>query len=227
MNQSHLTVCKKITMLPSREVKTSPSAGVAIYTYSGLALFNPMLRIRFFIISGSKIPHSCFEAGSESSTFGQGMVKIYYFLTLGRKYHIPARRKQECGIFCLGVIKNSIRFTGGKLASPHLVFATLFFLPSCVIYCNWILLHVSRCVSPYWNTVCTRVADFGLFASWIPKFRRVFGLDQSQFRKHVGISDLIGVNSGNTSDFRTRWESIPKTQNILILLNLLTRFLFI
>ena len=56
---------------------------------------------------------------------------------------------EKCVIFGLGVRKNSIRFTGVKLASPHLVFATLafgssgnlrdyglfkFFLPRCVIY---------------------------------------------------------------------------------------------
>ena len=42
---------------------------------SGAALFIPMLRIRFFIIPGPKIPHSRFGAGRESGTFGQGMVK--------------------------------------------------------------------------------------------------------------------------------------------------------
>ena len=51
--------------------------------YSGLALFTPMLRIRFFIIPGLKIPHSRFEAGSESGTFGQGMLKNYLRITYG------------------------------------------------------------------------------------------------------------------------------------------------
>ena len=64
---------------------------------SGVVLFTPMLRIRVFIILGPKIPHSRFGAGSESGTFGQGMVK------------------------------NSIRSTEVKSASPHLVFATLAF----------------------------------------------------------------------------------------------------
>ena len=45
---------------------------------SGGDLFILMLRIRFFIIPGPKIPHSRFEAASESGTFGHGMVKIYF-----------------------------------------------------------------------------------------------------------------------------------------------------
>ena len=32
-----------------------------------------------------------------------------------------------------------------------------------------------------------RVADFALLASWSPKFRRVFGLDSDQVRKHVAL----------------------------------------
>ena len=39
---------------------------------------------------------------------------------------LPAQ-KRECGIFDPGRVKNSIRFTGVKLASPHLVFDTLAF----------------------------------------------------------------------------------------------------
>ena len=35
--------------------------------------------------------------------------------------------KRECSIFGPGMTKNSIRSTGVKLDSPHLVFATLFF----------------------------------------------------------------------------------------------------
>ena len=41
--------------------------------------------------------------------------------------HSRPAQKRECVIFCLGVRKNSIRSTGVKLASPHLVFATLAF----------------------------------------------------------------------------------------------------
>ena len=35
---------------------------------------------------------------------------------------LPAQ-KRECGIFSTGMVKNSIRSMGVKLASPHLVFA--------------------------------------------------------------------------------------------------------
>ena len=56
-----------------------------------------MLRIRFFTIPWPKVPHS-----------------------------LPAQNR-ECSIFGPGMVKNSIRFTGVKLADPHLVFATLAF----------------------------------------------------------------------------------------------------
>ena len=53
----------------------------------------------------------------------------------------------------------------------------------------------------------TRVASAqfpeALNFSTSPETPRTSGLDRSQFRKHVGISDLMGVNSGNTSDLRT------------------------
>ena len=39
--------------------------------------FLPRCVIYYFTIPGPKIPHSCFWAGSESGTFGQGMVKNY------------------------------------------------------------------------------------------------------------------------------------------------------
>ena len=48
---------------------------------SGVTLYIPMLRIRFFIIPGPKIPHSRFGARSESGTFGQGMVKTIFLHT--------------------------------------------------------------------------------------------------------------------------------------------------
>ena len=43
-------------------------------------------------------------------------------------------RKCVCGIFGPGMVINSIRSTEIQLASPHLVFATRFSLPRCVIY---------------------------------------------------------------------------------------------
>ena len=66
--------------------------------------------------------------------------------------HSRLAQKREYVIFGLAVRKNSIRSTGVKLASPHLVFATLafssggnlrtlrtvssFFLPRCVYTIN-------------------------------------------------------------------------------------------
>ena len=45
-------------------------------------------------------------------------------------------------------------------------------------------------------------SDFRTWSESIPKTRRNFGLDGSQFRKHVGLADLMGVNSENTSEYR-------------------------
>ena len=68
---------KKIVYYTTREVKSWPvqSTCKLANMCSGVALFIPMLRIRFFTIPGPKIPHSRYGAGSESGTFGQGMVK--------------------------------------------------------------------------------------------------------------------------------------------------------
>ena len=41
--------------------------------------------------------------------------------------HSRRAQKPECGIFSLGVKKNSMRSTAVKFASPHLVFITLAF----------------------------------------------------------------------------------------------------
>ena len=41
--------------------------------------------------------------------------------------HSRSVQKRECGIFGIGVRKNSIRSTGLKLVSPHVMFATLAF----------------------------------------------------------------------------------------------------
>ena len=49
---------------------------------------------------------------------------------------LPAQ-KRECGIFGPGMVKNSIRSTGVKLASPHLVFATLAFGSGGNLYEIW------------------------------------------------------------------------------------------
>ena len=60
--------------------------------------------------------------------------------------------------------------------------------------------------------ICSSTISFGPrkpIVTW-PKPRWNSGLESSQVRKHVGISDLMGVNSENTSEFRTWWESIPK-----------------
>ena len=57
---------------------------------SMVPLFIPMLRIRLFIIPGPKIPHSRFGAGSESGTFGQGMVKKYISKNLLSENNYPS-----------------------------------------------------------------------------------------------------------------------------------------
>ena len=76
----------EIVYYTTREVKNGPgqstcklppeSKARVANMCSGVVLF--MLRIRFFIIPGQKIPHSRFGGGSESGTFGQGMVKKSY-----------------------------------------------------------------------------------------------------------------------------------------------------
>ena len=53
---------------------------------------------------------------------------LLFFAHTGPKVpHFRPVQKRECCIFGLGVRKNSIRSTGVKLASLHLVFATLAF----------------------------------------------------------------------------------------------------
>ena len=117
---------------------------------SGVSLFIPMLRIRFFIIPGPKIPHSRFGAGSESGTFGQGVVKNF-FLPRGPKVplSLPAPNR-ECCIFGLTRQKNRILTVGANkecLRShvchpsrrrgwqfPRDLGHSLLLLPWCVIY---------------------------------------------------------------------------------------------
>ena len=53
-----------------------------------------------------------------------------------------------------------------------------------------------------------------LNSSTSPETPRTSGLDRSQFRKHVDISDLMGVNSGNTSDLRTWLPPSPKVRRV-------------
>ena len=67
----------------------------------GLSLFIPMLRIRFFITPGPKIPHSRFGTGSESGTFGQGrygekiITQSRYRRLSGRRTYLGARLKND------------------------------------------------------------------------------------------------------------------------------------
>ena len=76
----------------------------------------------------------------------------------------------------------------------------------------WIIIHKRVRRVYIVNRVASAQFPEALNSSTSPETPRTSGLDQSQFRKHVGISDLMGVNSGNTSDFRTWWKSIPKTR---------------
>ena len=75
-------------------------------TCSRVAHFISMLRIRFFTIPGPKIRHSCFEAGKESGTFGQGMVKNNIQTIASKKeslrsYVIVARGEAEVILLAL------------------------------------------------------------------------------------------------------------------------------
>ena len=66
--------CRLIQNRVILDESPEPKARVA-NTSCGLANFTPVERILFFLTSRPKIPHSRFGAGSESGTFGQGMVK--------------------------------------------------------------------------------------------------------------------------------------------------------
>ena len=68
---------KTWTVHISCKLLPEPKTTVANICY-GVALFISALCILFFTIPGPKIPHSRFWAGSESGTFGQGMVKISF-----------------------------------------------------------------------------------------------------------------------------------------------------
>ena len=108
--------CCQIVYYAPREEKTETvhTSCKLPNTRCGLANFTPVERILFFTIPGPKIPHSRFWAGSENGTFGQSMVK------------------------------NSIRNTDIKMATPEHMLAnwqftraldwTILYLPSCVIY---------------------------------------------------------------------------------------------
>ena len=56
--------------------------------------------------------------------------------------------------------------------------------------------------------------EFWTWEQSSPETRRNFGLENSQVRKHVGISDLMGVNSENTSEFRTWGRSSAEFQHV-------------
>ena len=62
---------------------------------------------------------------SKASKKNRKANRDYIFFTIPwPKVSFPlSAQKRECGIFGPDMVKNSIRTTGGKLASPHLVFA--------------------------------------------------------------------------------------------------------
>ena len=80
--------------------EVEPSTRVPIYTCSGVALFIPMMYIRFFTISAPKIPHSRFGAGSKSGTFGQGMVKEYFAPYVTDSIHKNSAALQPIDAIC-------------------------------------------------------------------------------------------------------------------------------
>ena len=69
-------------------------------------------------------------------------------------------QKRECGIFGPGMVKNSIRTTGVKLARPHLMYAS----PSArvAIYARY---GLSKFFPPYMRNIliCITLHDFVLY----------------------------------------------------------------
>ena len=66
-----------------KELASPEQVKIVSQAEARVAFFIPVLRILFFTIPGPKIPYSCFWAGIESGTCGQGMVKKHF---LFKKY---------------------------------------------------------------------------------------------------------------------------------------------
>ena len=73
-------------------------------------------------------------------------------------HSLPAP-KRECGVFCPGMAKNSIRTTGIKLASPQLVFASLAFGSGGNLHELWTVQVFSSLGAEYTIPKSTRVRD--------------------------------------------------------------------